>query len=572
MGDEAKPDILQTTTPDPTTVMLPALENWRSVVTLLEEYLDTQIHVQHSITGGWEKAKKVVATPPKFADSDESKVGISEAFKNLREKTDVLLNKSSETEESLKSSVLPQLATLKGDIEKHIKGLKGTNLKGLKEIEKAQANTKKHVETLGQYASSFANSQKLDVKNDPYLLHRTTRYAIEDQLQKENVQRDAVLSSQKNYKTLQVHIVQVIKQATSLMEQVQTDYAASHTESFKSIAKTFGHIEDDHEWNQFVKQNPEVLVTEDSVKRSVNDVSFSNDQHESTVPLMEGSLERKSGKLMKSYSTGYFVLTPAKYLHYFKSSNLVSDPSPESSIYLPECTLGPMSAADSGKHKFTITGKTQGKSVSLGQKHTYSFKAASRAELEKWYEKLQDVSGTSVHSGGAVADSSRKSSSSSTPATSPTSATAAAGTTAAVGAGAAGAGTAAAAGNTTAASEEATSPVETAKESLSSPTDSAPTAETTASPTTEGVTETGNASETATSAAAAATSPDAAAATSGGPPVPPGSVDTSGATAAATTATESATEQAGNAASSASDTAAAAAAKAQDAAQAEIPK
>lgn len=568
MGDEAKPDILQTSTPDPTTVMLPALENWRSVVTLLEEYLDTQIHVQHNITGGWEKAKKVVATPPKFADNDEDKVGISEAFKNLREKTEVLLNKSSETEESLKSSVLPQLATLKGDIEKHIKGLKGTNLKGLKEIEKAQANTKKHVETLGQYASSFANSHKLDVKNDPYVLHRLTRYAIEDQLQKENVQRDAVLSSQKNYKTLQVHIVQVIKQATSLMEQIQTDYATAHSENFKSISKTFGHIEDDHEWNQFVKHNPEVLVTEDSVKRTVNDVSFSNDQHESTIPLIEGSLERKSGKLMKSYSTGYFVLTPAKYLHYFKSSNLVSDPSPESSIYLPECTLGPMSAGDSGKHKFTITGKTQGKSVSLGQKHTYSFKAASRGELEKWYEKLQEVSGTSVHSGGAVADTSRKSSSSSTPATSPTSAAAAGG--AAAGAGAAGAGTAAAAG--TAAPEEATSPVETAQESLSSPTESAPPAETAASPTTEGVAETGN-SEAATSAAAAATTaPDAASATSGGPPVPPGSVDTSGATAAATTATESAAGQAGTAASSASDTAAAAASKAQDAAQAEIPK
>ena len=61
---------------------------------------------------------------------------------------------------------------------------------------------------------------KIDAKNDPYVLHLVAMSAIDDQLTKENAQLDAVVSSQNNYVTLEKHIVQVLKQATAMMNQL----------------------------------------------------------------------------------------------------------------------------------------------------------------------------------------------------------------------------------------------------------------------------------------------------------------------------------------------------------------
>uniref|UniRef100_A0A060T358 ARAD1C34760p n=1 Tax=Blastobotrys adeninivorans TaxID=409370 RepID=A0A060T358_BLAAD len=381
------PDVLSLQTPEPSNAILQTLENWRHVVTMLQDYLSTMQSTQKHVSSGLEKARKAIADAPKFTEAAEGSqtTGIVEAMATFRAKTDEVINKSAQTEEAYKGSVAAELETLRADIDKHIKGLKGNNFKNLKDIEKARSVTKKHIESLGHYTSSSGGSSKNDAKHDPFVLKRVTLNAIEDQLQQENMQSDAALQSQNSLRTLQNHIVQVLKNCMSQLNSIHDEYASGFSNASKEVTQSFDALSEEHEWQQFTALHNAVLVPDGGVKRTIDDVTFANAAHPSTKPLVEGILERKGGKILKSYSSEYHVLTPAGFIHSFKSQNHVQDPTPEFSLYLPEATLGPISDVP-GKHKFTVF--TKG-SIS---KHSYAFKAPTVTELEQWYNAIKNFS------------------------------------------------------------------------------------------------------------------------------------------------------------------------------------
>jgi hypothetical protein len=114
--------------------------------------------------------------------------------------------------------------------------------------------------------------------------------------------------------------------------------------------------------------------------------------HSSTRPLIEGSLERKSrNKLSFGYQTGYYVVTPSKFLHEFKDSDVLrKDPTPELSIYLPDAVIG----APNGE-KFNVKGKDRSKTFSskLTGNAELAFKAHTAADAQRWFDVIRNVVG-----------------------------------------------------------------------------------------------------------------------------------------------------------------------------------
>jgi hypothetical protein len=300
--------------------------------------------------------------------------------------------RSAEAEQQLKTAVVPQLDTLKGDIEKHYKGLKGPTLKGQKDVDKARAGTQKHIESLGQ---SVAVGAKSDAKTDPYVVKRQALNSVNDQVLLENSQSEAVLSVQNNFLTLERHILQVLQQAVEVTEQILGGFAMSQAGAFKTVRDTFGAIERDHEWNHFTTLYKDQLVSSENYTRDPGNITFSNMDHELTIPVIEGIIQRK-GTVMKQYSSGYYVLTPSGFLHEYKSADYIDHATPEMSIYMPESALGPMSDPATGKFTFSIHGKDAGKTI--GAKHKYVFRTSTYEELKSWHEALAKACGTAVTS------------------------------------------------------------------------------------------------------------------------------------------------------------------------------
>ncbi|KAG9627253.1 PH domain-containing protein, partial [Aureobasidium melanogenum] len=170
-------------------------------------------------------------------------------------------------------------------------------------------------------------------------------------------------------------------------EQTRTMYG--------NMTSTAQQVAPDFEWNGFVQRNNQVLIDPNAPPRTMSNISFPNQNHRATEPLIAGSLERK-GKLLKKYESSFWVITPSRYMHEFKTDDdFAKDPVPETSLYLPDCMIGALDGL-----KFQVKGKdVSGSSIGnkLSMSHEYAFKAHTPQDATKWYEVLRSSTGTTTN-------------------------------------------------------------------------------------------------------------------------------------------------------------------------------
>jgi hypothetical protein len=305
-----------------------------------------------------------------------------------------LANTHLETEKNLKGSVLPILERLHKEIKNKSKELSSGAVKSAKEVEKARNTTQKHIELLGQQTANFESSGgKMNSSEDPYIVQRGVFHRLGKQVMEENNNRHDLISVQNNFAQFESHILEVIQQAMASFHQFVGGQAQKVDQLYADMLGTAQRIPPDFEWSRFVGRNENMLVDPNSPERTIEGISFPNQDHKATKALIEGTLERKSrNKLsMSGYSTGYYVVTPSKYLHEFKDNdNLRKDPVSELSIYLPDATIGTPNG-----EKFNIKGKdvSKGLSSKLSGTSELAFKAHTASDAQTWFNVIRSVVG-----------------------------------------------------------------------------------------------------------------------------------------------------------------------------------
>ena len=326
---------------------------------------------------------------------DQSLGGIAGLFENIRSNTQGIANAHLETEKNIKGSVLPLLERLHTEIKHKSKELSGGAVKGSKNVDKARNVTQKHIELLGQHTASFASSGgKVDAGNDPYILQRGVNHRLGKQVLEENNNRQDLIAVQNSFQQFEAHVIQTIQQAMTAFLQYIGGQLDRQRGMYADMVSTAQKIPPDFEFNGFIKRNSDYLIDPAAPKRTATNISFPNQNHASTQPLISGTLERKSRALgaLKGYSTGFYAVTPSKYLHEFKDDDdFRKDPTAEMSLYLPDCTIGGISG-----EKFNVKGKDASKGKvggALAMSHEFSFKAHSPADAEKWWKAISEAAG-----------------------------------------------------------------------------------------------------------------------------------------------------------------------------------
>ncbi|KAI0378968.1 hypothetical protein F5Y04DRAFT_137993 [Hypomontagnella monticulosa] len=390
-SDEAVPDIDPTTTAG---LLAERLQAWKHAVGYLEDYVGAVEKVHKAHSKEYEKVLKTISHPLKEgAHFDQGLGGVAGFFENMRVNTQAMINSNAETEKTLKGSVLPILERLHKEIKaKHKEVTHGVE-KGAKEIEKARNNTQKHIELLGQHTAAFESTGgKMTPSDDPYVIQRGVVHRLNKQVIEENNHRNDLINIQESFKTFEAHVIQVVQQAMDALNQVAGGQAEKTRALYTDMLGAAQRIPGDFEWKGFVQREGHRLVDPNEQPRSVNALTFPNQNHNSTKALIEGSLERKSrNKLSWGTQSAYYVVTPSKYLHEFKDDdNLRYDPKPELSIYLPDAVI----SAPTGE-KFNIKGKDKSKSFSskLAGSSELHFKAHSAAEAQKWFDAIRIAAG-----------------------------------------------------------------------------------------------------------------------------------------------------------------------------------
>ncbi|KAL8729039.1 MAG: hypothetical protein Q9181_005139 [Wetmoreana brouardii] len=391
--DDAIPDIDPT---DTSGLLQERLQAYKHACGYLENYITATEKVQKTHAKEYEKILKTVSDPLKEGHHfDQSLGGIAGLFENIRSNTQGIANSHLETEKTIKGSVLPILERLHAEIKNKSKELSKGAVKGSKEVDKARNVTQKHIELLGQHTAAFASSGgKIDPSNDPYVLQRGVNHRLHKQVLEENNNRHDLIEVQNSFSSFEAHIIQTFQQALQTFLQAVGGQHERQKAMYSDMVSTAQRIPLDFEFKGFVHRNNQLLVDPSAPKRDISHISFPNQNHASTQPLIAGTLERKSRALgaLKGYSTDYYVVTPSKFLHEFKDDDDVrKDPVPELSLYLPDCTIGALSG-----DKFNIKGKDASKGKvgsALATSHELAFKAHSPADAEKWYNVIKQAAG-----------------------------------------------------------------------------------------------------------------------------------------------------------------------------------
>lgn len=280
------------------------------------------------------------------------------------------------------------------EIKNKTKELSSGAGKNAKEVDKSRNTTQKHIELLGQHTAGFgASAGKMNAHDDPYIVQRGVYHRLAKQVIEENNNKHDLISVQQNFAQFETHMIEVIQQTMMSFSQFVGGQAQKVEQLYGDMLGTTQAIPLNFEWTGFVERNKAMLIDPNSPDRTMDGISFPNQNHHSTKAVIEGTLERKSrNKLsMSGYSTGYYVVTPSKYLHEFKDSdNLRKDPVPELSIYLPDAIIGSTSG-----EKFNLKGKDVSKGIGskLSGSSEIQFKAHTAEDANKWYEAIRSVVG-----------------------------------------------------------------------------------------------------------------------------------------------------------------------------------
>lgn len=370
------------------------LQAWKHAVGYLEDYITATEKTNQAHGKEYERVLKTVKDPLREGHHfDQSLGGVAGMFENIRSNTQGISNQHYETAKQLKSAILPVFERLHTEIKNKSKELTKGAGKGSKSVDKARALTQKHIELLGQHTASFdSHSAHLKASDDPYVLQRGIIHRLHKQVQEENSNRQDLISVQNSFAQFEAHIIQTIQQGMgSFMQVVNTQ--AEHTKAaYGDMVGNSQRIPVDFEWNGFIQRNNNVLIDPNAPARTVSQIQFPNQNHRATQPLISGSLERK-GKIMRSYDTNYYVVTPSKFLHEFKTDDDVAkDPVPELSLYLPDCVVGAVNG-----QKFNVKGKDVSKGKlgsSFSMSHELQFKAHTSQAANQWWEIIRQAAGS----------------------------------------------------------------------------------------------------------------------------------------------------------------------------------
>lgn len=368
------------------------LQAWKHACGYLEDYIKATEKSESDASKDLDKVLKTVSNPLKEGHHfHQQNGGVAEMFDNIRSNTQGIATSHSETAKTLKGSVLPIFERLHSEIKSKTKDLDKSAGKASKAVDKARNATQKHIELLGSNAATVdSRGGGVKASEDPYLLQRQVYYRLHKQIIEENNNRDDMVTVQNQFASFEAHVVQTLQQGMQQFNQVMAHSSEASRNMYGDMTASAQRIPPDFEWQGFVRRNNHILIDPNGQKRSIENVSFPNQDHPTTRPLIAGSLERK-GKLLKRYETGYYVVTPSKYLHEFKSDDdFAKEPSPENSLYLPDCLIGAVDGTS-----FNVKGKDQSKGAlnKMSMSHEFAFKAHTPEDARKWHDVIQSVSG-----------------------------------------------------------------------------------------------------------------------------------------------------------------------------------
>ncbi|KAF9947216.1 hypothetical protein BGZ72_010786 [Mortierella alpina] len=377
---------------NPADILLNRLLAYKAIVKNLQQYFSEIAQVEAGTARAMHKASSLIVVP--FKDGQHqflSTGGLLDVCVSLRDSAKTRGEQHANAAAFVEAMVVKNLRRLKRGIKDRIKALKSDAILYCTKVFREREATLEKIESLSK-AIGFAEMARLHPPDsdkahaDPYVINLALRRQLAKQVHEENMFARALKQCQEQVATFESHITKELKQILTTFAQHQAGHAnAGFTQSWAPTEMALNVLQDDAEWNSFLRLNGHQLFPSDLVDTDPEEVDYPGKQSPFLIPLKTAHMSRLSS-VLKHWKDGYFVLTMAGWLHVFATSN-EDDTVPERSIYLPTTMLGPYSDPGFRQHVFSLEGRGMG-GLLHRDGHTLTVKANSKDEMVSWWSEL----------------------------------------------------------------------------------------------------------------------------------------------------------------------------------------
>ncbi|EDO18292.1 hypothetical protein Kpol_1039p42 [Vanderwaltozyma polyspora DSM 70294] len=392
--------ILIPTSSQPTDILAQRFGAWRNVIKSLITYLSEiasiqdeivrqQLRLTHSIQFPFfsiENTYQPTGSEDKMNQSFFLPLGngsVQDLPTILSQYHGTLASNASKASKELSTEIIPRLEDLRRDLLVKIKEIKFLQSDFKNSCSKELQQTK---QDMRRFLDSIAEAKFGSPKQDPYLTKIILDKQIKKQITEENFLHEAYDNLENSAAELERVVVMEIQNALTIyarligqQSQIVFDVLISKLDmGFFSKDPRF-------EWDSFIARDPN-FIPPNIPTRKVSSIVYKNQFDPLTHEVKTGYLEKRS-KFLKSYSKGYYVLTPS-FLHEFKTADRKKDIVPIMSLSLSDCAVAEHSKKGSSDFKFILHSKQNGL-ISRG--HNWVFKSDSYESMMLWFTAIKEL-------------------------------------------------------------------------------------------------------------------------------------------------------------------------------------
>lgn len=390
--------ILMPTSAQPTEVLANRFAAWRSIIRAIITYLTETASIQDEIVRQQLRLTHAVQFP--FFSTENQHQPTSPEDRSIQsfflplgngsiQDLPTILNQyhgslashASRASKELTNEVIPRLEDLRRDLLVKMKEIKSLQSDFKNSCSKELQQTKQDMKN---FLESIEGAKYGSAKQDPYLTKTILDRQIKKQLTEENFVHEAFDNLENSGAELEKVVVMEIQNALTIYARLLGEEAQLVFDILLSnMENGFFNKDPQFEWENFILRDPNFIVP-NLPMRKMKEIAYKSQYDPLTYEIRAGVLERRS-KFLKSYSRGYYVLTPS-FLHEFKTGDRKKDIVPVMSLSLNECSVAEHSKKGSSDDRFILHAKQNGL---IHRGHNWVFRADNYDTMMAWFEDLK---------------------------------------------------------------------------------------------------------------------------------------------------------------------------------------
>ncbi|GAA5968450.1 hypothetical protein JCM21900_001606 [Sporobolomyces salmonicolor] len=381
----------------PSDILIERFQAWKRLVKNLIAYFEGIADIESNTAKELTKLGGVIQVPFREGNQFLGEGGVQDIFFGVRERTRLIADHHANLAKTVEGSIVQHLQKLRTELKAHIKNIQQDTGKLAASVAKERELSTKMITDLARSITMLKNTPMgVHAKEDPWYTNSLVARQLQKQVHEENALQKSIIIMQQNSEHFEEGVVRAIQMAWSTFDEWNSRASSAVQETWQTMGQLMRSVAPTTEWIAFASRS-EYLLDPDTPLRNPMTINYPGKDDPSVIPVHQGILERKK-RYTKTYKESFYILTPAGYLHEHLSSDLSKHPSPELSLFLPECTLGAPSNPHARSHKFHIEGK-KALGGGVGQKNglfamdaSFTFRARSHDEMLEWWNDCKQLS------------------------------------------------------------------------------------------------------------------------------------------------------------------------------------